>query len=266
MRNKIYYITSWQQAEQIKKMKLLIWTLLLFTNITIAQSNEKFLTDFMFESELKPKNVLVDYNGFDFSEIWTQTENNNVLGIIGKEHQRIKIKLISIKKDQTNPNEYFVFGKSCVKGIICDFTGKINLTEIKEVKELHFGVDDEYSEKGIKSQGVLIANYEFIENQEQKHSGIFKGQLYSKWYLTSENKIEYDNIESIADGYTNNAFIGIWKSNTTDKEKICNWADFRVPNANRDFDIGAGEFSPSEKYFNKGWSDYKPIETEQWWK
>jgi hypothetical protein len=247
-------------------MKLLFWILFLSTNSTIAQSDEKFLTDFIFESELSSENVLYNYNNFDFSEIWTQTENHNILGIIGKDHQRIKIKLVSIKKDKTNPNEYNVFGKSYVNGTICDFNGIITLTEIKEIKELHFGVDDEYSEKGITAQGVLIANYEFTENKEQKQSGIFKGKLYSRWYLSSDNKIEYDNIESIADGYTNNAHIGIWKSNTTDNEKICNWADFRVPKANEDFDLGAGEFSPSEKYFNRGWSDYKPMETEEWWK
>ncbi len=183
--------------EQIKEMKLLIWILLLFTNISIAQSNEKFLTDFLLESELKSENVLDNYSQFDFSKIWELTENNNVLGIIGKEHQRLKIKLISIKKDQNNPNEYLVFGKSCVKGAICDFNGKITLTEIKEVKELHFGVDDEYLDKGIKSQGILIADYEFKENSEQKHSGIFKGILYSKWYLNSKNQIKYDNIEFV---------------------------------------------------------------------
>ena len=247
-------------------MKLLIWTLLLFTNISIAQSNEKFLSDFLLESELKSENVLDNYNQFDFSKIWELTENNNVLGIIGKEHQRLKIKLISIKKNQNNPNEYLVVGKSCVKGTICDFNGKITLTEIKEVKELHFGVDDEYADKGIKSEGILIADYEFKENSEQKHSGIFKGKLYSKWYLNSKNQIEYDNIEFISDGYTNNAFVGIWKSYSTDKEKICNWADYRIPNTNRDFDIGAGEFSPNEKYFDKGWSDYKPMEIDEWWK
>jgi len=213
-------------------MKLLIWTLLLFTNILIAQSNEKFLNDFLLESELKSENALDNYSQFDFSKIWELTENNNVLGIIGKEHQRLKIKLISIKKDQDNPNEYLVFGKSCVKGTICDFNGKITLTEIKEVKELHFGVDDEYADKGIKSQGILIAEYEFNENSEQKHSGIFKGKFYSKWYLNSKNQIEYDNIEFISDGYTNNAFFETWKSYTTDKEKICNLADYRIPNTN----------------------------------
>ncbi len=236
-------------------MKLIIWTFLLFTNILIAQSNEKFLSDFLLESELNSENGLDSYNHFDFSNIWTKTENSNVFGIIGKEHQRIQIKLISIKKNSNNPNEYFVIGKSSVKGTICDFKGIITLTEIKKFKELHFGVDDEYADKGIKSQGILFADYELKENSEQKHSGIFKGKLYSKWYLNSKNQIEYDNIENISDGYTNNAFLGVWKSNANEKEKICNWADFRVPNANQDFDIGAGEFSVSEKYWDKGWLD-----------
>jgi len=52
------YTKRWQQADQIKKKKFLIWTLLRFTNITIAQSNEKFLTDFLLESELNSRPIL----------------------------------------------------------------------------------------------------------------------------------------------------------------------------------------------------------------
>jgi len=236
-------------------MKLLIWTFLLFTSISFAQSSEKFLTDFLLESELKSENFLDNYSHFDFSNIWTETENNSVLGIIGEDHQRIKIKLISVFRISNNPLLYTVYGKSNVKDNVCEFYGQIVIKEIREVKELHFGVDDEYADKGIKSQGILIADYEFFENKGQKHSGIFKGKLYSKWYLNSKDKIEYDNIENISDGYTNNAFVGIWKSYTTEKEKVCNWADYRVPNASQDFDIGAGEFSVSEKYWDKGWLD-----------
>jgi len=237
-------------------MKLFLITFFLITSsFAFGQTDDRFQRSFQLENELKAENLIDNYNSFDFSHIWTQTRNNSVLGIIGKEHQRIQIKLISIKKNANNPNEYLIFGKSCVKGIICDFNGTITLIEIKEVKEFHFGVDDEYADKGIKSQGVLFADYEFKENKEQKHSGIFKGKLYSKWYLNSKKQIEYDNIEFISDGYTNNAFVGIWKSYTIEKEEICNWADYRVPNANQDFDIGAGEFSVSEKYWNKGWLD-----------
>jgi hypothetical protein len=236
-------------------MKLLLWTLLLFTNLSFAQSNEKFFMGFLNESELKSENMLIDFSHLDFTNVWSQSPNEIIFGIIGLEHQRIQIKLLTIKKNRNTPNEYIVTGKSRVKETICEFKGTITLTKIWEVKELHFGVDDEYSDKGIKTQGVLVANYNFIENPEQNHSGIFKGQLYTKWYLNSNNEVVYDDIESISDSYANNAFIGTWKSNSSGKEKLCNWADWRVPNANHDFDIGAGEFSVSEKYWNKGWLD-----------
>ncbi len=58
------YITSWQQAKQINKMKLLIWTFLLFTNILIAQTNEKFQTESLTKelTELSNKNSIVGFS------------------------------------------------------------------------------------------------------------------------------------------------------------------------------------------------------------
>lgn len=75
--------------------------------------------------------------------------------------------------------------------------------------------------------------------------------------------VKYNDIESYRDNYFNNAFVGIWKSNTTGKDKICNWGDYRVPNVNCDFDSGAGELSISQKYLKNGW-DVKP--KQNWWK
>ena len=258
-------------------MKQLTFLFLLLSGFVFAQSDKKFLKEFLAENELKSENLLTKYNHFDFSGIFTQTENYQVFGIIGKEHQRIKVKLISVCKNSAKPNEYNVSGKSNVKGNICDFSGTITLKEIKETKTLHFGVDDEFKEKGIKSQGIVIAEYEFHENQNQKHTGIFKGKLYSKWYLTADNQIKYDDIESMSDGYMNNAFIGTWKGYSNGKKRICNWGDFRVPNANEDFDIGAGEFCPDIKFENKGWANFrkawidgdekaKAEEIKEWWK
>jgi hypothetical protein len=236
-------------------MNKLFLIFLIFSNVLSAQNNEEYLTKFLLGDELKLENEIDKYVEYDFSTIWTKTKNVAIYGIIGDEHQRIRIKLISVKKNPINPNEYLVIGKSNVKETICDFSGIIKIAEIREVKEFHFGVDSEFESKGIKSQGILIAKYEFKENKEQIHAGVFAGELYSKWYLDSKNKIKYDDIQSVSDGYSNNAFIGIWKSYNTTKEKVCNWADYRVPNANQDFDIGAGEFGVSEKYWNKGWLD-----------
>jgi len=166
-----------------------------------------------------------------------------------------------------------VEGKSCVKGTICNFEGIILLTEIRTARQ----VNADYAAIEIKSYGVSIATYEFKEKETQEHSGIFKGQLYSKWYVDSKDKLSYDDVLSMADGYSNNAFVGIWKSYASGKEKICNWADGRVPKANPDFDVGIGEFGPSEKYLDKGWRNYqlawlkrdegaRKVEIEEWWR
>jgi hypothetical protein len=236
------------------------------------------MSEILIGDQLITENVIANYVRYNFSELWTQTANHLIVGIIGADYQRIKIKLISVKKSSSAfPNVYFVSGKSMVNKIICNFHGSIKLAKIQKIQKLHFGVDDEYKNSGIKSEGILIAEYEFQENKNQKHSGIFKGQLYSKWYLNSNNQMKCDDILSFADSYMNNAFIGIWKEYSTNKEKICNWADYRVPNINRGFDIGEGTFSPSEKYYDKGWRNYqkawvngdkeaKKEEYKEWWK
>ncbi len=61
--------------------------------------------------------------------------------------------------------------------------------------------------------------------------------------------------ENVLDKYVQSDFSNIWLKTENSNEKVCNWADYRVPNSNKDFDIGVGEFDVSEKYWNKGWLD-----------
>lgn len=96
---------------------------MLLANFLFAQPNDEFLTEFLFGNELKLQNELGKYNQFDFSGLWTKTENYLIFGVIGQDHQRIRMKLISVEKSPINENVYFVYGKSKVKEIICDFKG-----------------------------------------------------------------------------------------------------------------------------------------------
>lgn len=235
--------------------RVIIFALLVIANLTVAQSDTIFLSGFLQGDPLRSENKIEDYKDFDFSKMWSNTPNDNVYGIIGDEHQRLHIKLISINKQSSKPTEYFVQGKSMVKDQLREFSGTIHILEVREVVELHYGVDEEFKDKGIKKQGILIAEYYFEENLNEEKRGIFKGILYSKWYLNKKNKIQYDDIEISSDSYSNNAFIGIWKCLRSEKEKTCNWGDYRVPKANQDFDIGAAEFSVSHKYVDQGWLD-----------
>lgn len=209
----------------------------------------------MNEEKVLPTNKIDEFLKYDFSKLWLETDNNLVYGILGEAYQRILIKLFTIEKNINNPNEYFVYGKSSVKENVCEFVGKITILKIQESKRERFGVDDEFKNLGIKTQGLLTAKYEFFENKSQSHSGYFIGNLETKWFLDKEDKMQYDNINIHSDNYFNNAFVGTWKMYNSKIEKKCHWGDYRVPSVDCGFDVGIGEFNVAEKYWKKGWLD-----------
>lgn len=83
--------------------KILILIILHFVKISIGQSDKQFVLDFLLEDELKSENLIKDYEQYDFSNVWNKTANEFIYGIIGEDHQRIRIKLLSIKKIQIIP-------------------------------------------------------------------------------------------------------------------------------------------------------------------
>lgn len=219
--------------------------------------------DIIEENYVFEKNEIEKYSKYDFSSLWLKTENDLVYGIIGDEYERILMKFIFVERNLNSSNEYLVYGKSSVKSRVCDFVGKITIIKIQELKDQKLGVDEEYKNSEIKNQGLLTAKYEFFENKEQNHSGQFTGILQSEWYLDKDGKIKYNDIDLNADGYFNNAFVGIWKMYNSNIEKVCNWGDYRVPYTKCDFDIGAGELNISEKYNRNGWW---VKQKKEWWK
>ncbi|SHE69073.1 hypothetical protein [Pedobacter caeni] len=233
-------------------MKYKILILLSFFSVAL-RAQTICRTDIMNNEELIPANRIEQFITYNFSNLWLKTDNDLIYGIIGDEHQRILIKILKVTQHPDHPEEYLIKGKSSVKGNVCDFNGKITIQEIRESKRTHFGVDNEFKDKGINTQGLLTAKYEFLEDKSQKHPGTFYGILKTKWYLDKNDKMVYDDINIASDGYFNNAFVGKWKSYQSKAGKRCNWADYRVPDSNCDFDIGTGEFNVSEKYFKNGW-------------
>ncbi|TAL70213.1 MAG: hypothetical protein EPN88_06375 [Bacteroidetes bacterium] len=202
---------------------------------------------------LKPENFIEKYKSYNFSSLFIP--KTEFIGFIGLDYRRIMINFISIKKDSIQTS-YKVVGNSLVLNNKCDFIGTIKVRQIREFKTLHFGVDDMFKDKGIKNQGLLIGDYSFKEKKAQSHSGEFIGVMTIYWYIDKNGVLCYDNIESYSDSYRNNQYIGIWKDYSTKNEKTCNWGEYRIPYSG-DLDIGAGEFSPNKKYYNKGWKPDK---------
>jgi hypothetical protein len=234
--------------------------------------NENLSSTYISSVELKEKFIRYDY-----SKLFTVTDNAMVYGFIGDNFQRIRIKIISITKNPSLPDTYNVYGKSMVKNNIDEFRGTIKITNIRKYKQTSYGVDNELKGKGIKGQYLLIGNYNLAEAATQEHAGIFKGTFSTGFYPDKNNIVHYDDIDKNADGYSNNQFVGQWGSHNNKLVKRCNWGDYRIPNS-QGFDIGAGEFSPNDKYLSAGWQTLrdayrtsaisakaKQIENAKWW-
>jgi len=202
-------------------------------------------------SEVELKRQLSKY---DFSTLFTCTDNSVIYGFIGNNYQRIRIKIISVTKDSLIPNTYKVYGKSMVKNNVDEFTGSIIISTISKQKVMSYGVDNEYKNKGFKGEFVISGNYSLSENPKQNHAGIFNGTFRTGFYLDKRNEIHYDDINNYSDGYMNNLFTGKWTDYKTRLSKTCNWGDYRIPNSGN-FDGGAGEFSPMTNDTSLGWQN-----------
>ena len=204
-------------------------------------------------NQLRPENELDGFH-YDFSTLLVP--RREFLGFIGDDYKRLYMFFSSITRSSENKDLYNVKGVSVVGNNRCKFEGTIKLRQIRQFKTFHYGVDDEHKDDGIKAEGLLIADYEFMEDSNDSHSGIFSGVMTNYWYLDRHDVLKYDNIEWFSDRYRNNQFIGKWTQYKSKISKICNWGERRIPFSG-DLDIGAGEFSPNPKYNNSGWADYK---------
>jgi len=255
----------------MKRITVLFIIVLLFGSFAGAQEYTKV----NFIEEIKKYDLSIlwspdimmlteDEEGEGFSEF----ARPEPIGFIGDDLQRFYIHFVSVVQNNDNPFEYLVYGKTKVKDNICDFQGIITVKEAAMYRET---LDNEHSE------GSVWGDYLFYEDKKQKGTGFFKGKLITDFALDKDDKLHYNALWLISDGYCNNLFEGTWVSYTNSSVKKCNWGDFRIPD-NMDLDRGAGEFYPAEKYYSKGWENYqylfdntpegekaRSLEKVKWW-
>lgn len=234
-------------------MKHKILFLLLYSSFNLC-AQTLCRTDIMNGEKVISTNHLMEFEKYDFSSLWLKTESRLIYGVIGKNNHRIQVKILTVTKNKKNPMLYSITGKTCVKDNICNFSGTIEILKIQKSNRTNFGTDNEFKGNS-RGQGLLIAKYLFVEDKNQKYTGVFEGELKTKWYIRQGGQVAYDDINSHSDGYFNNAYVGTWKMYNSKLTKKCNWGDYGVPNVGCDFDIGTSEFRVSEKYWKNGWLD-----------
>ncbi|MDR2152510.1 MAG: hypothetical protein LBO72_06800 [Helicobacteraceae bacterium] len=202
--------------------------------------------------ELAPMNV-DELSRYDFASIFGEQDGFGCyLAYIGDNFQRLHIVFDEIAK--IAPLKYAAKGQTMVKGNYNDFGGEITIDKAYRYKEFSEGLDGEMIGK-IADQGVIFAKVTLRENDKQKGSGVFKGDLMTTWYIDADKTLRYDDIDSHSDNYANNQFLGVWTSYKTSAQKRVAWGQARIPQS-RGFDIGAGDFSVDRKYLKNGWNEH----------
>jgi hypothetical protein len=189
------------------------------------------------------------------------------IGFIDTIYHRFYIHFTTVTKNTKNPYEYNVIGKTRVKNNICNFEGTIKIIESA------IGRYDDFPKY---KRGIVTCKVLLYEDKNQASSGFIKGELTTQFIIDEKGKLKYDALMLIADSYSNNDFKGTWTSYKTNKTKVCNWGDYRIPSSSN-LDIGAGEFVPADKYLQNGWQTYRDAytnnnklalieEKKKWWK
>ena len=190
------------------------------------------------------------FDKFDFSGILADSRTK-FLGYIGADYHRLHINFSNVKK--ASHTKYIVSGEYKISAEARPFNGEIQITKIRKYTNLNYGVDD-FMKGKINAQGIALASY-FLKGDGDFQA---KGQMLMKWYIDSDKRLAYDDISEDEDMYANDLFCGECKVGKA-QIKPCAWGHYRIPNSG-DLDIGAGEFSPSQKYINNGWSDFNKDE------
>lgn len=253
---------------------LRLTTILLFPVLLLGKTyaQDTTTTDFFDRVKNYDLSKVLTADSFLDEESKDKIERTEILGFIGDDFQRFYIHFVSIIQNPTNPYEYLVYGKSKVKETICSFQGTIAIRQAK----LYTSVDIP-----TYKQGFAICDVVLYEDKKQTSTGFFKGQLKSEFLIDDKKQFRYDAISFMADGYSNNQFIGNWTSYKTTASKKCHWGDYRIPQCG-DLDIGAGEFSANDNYLKNGWTNYRLAwatypettevkqarekEKEEWWR
>jgi len=231
--------------------------------------------------QLTAKDYYSTVSNYNFSKLWSSdsivTQEDGVkivfpepLGYIGENFQRFYIHYTSVLKNKTNPYVYNVTGKTKVKNTISKFKGTIEILNAK----LSNNTDDKRYKRGF-----ITCKIAFYEDSTENSSGTIIGKLKTNFCIDKQNRINYDTINLIEDGYSNNQCEAFWTSYKTRKSKKCNWGDFRIPDS-KDLDIGAGYIVINNKFMKFGWQTFvdpnSPLQDQakkdlllqgtKWWK
>lgn len=122
----------------------------------------------------------------NISSVW-MNNSQPYLGTISSEKMPMKVRFTISEQDKKNDQEYFLSGFTLVENTNTKFEGKLKITKYKAGKK----------------RNTVFGEYELVEENKGKHSGILKGKfVYTFLWNKKTEKIEQQFLQ----------FFGNWNS------------------------------------------------------
>lgn len=131
-------------------------------------------------TETKPAEKLSQYTHYDFGPLWARTDNEVVMGFIGPNCQRLRVKILTVRRDTADGTRYYLTGKTHVAGHLGGFSGTLVLRQVRELRQLSPITEAAPAAalqafRSARREGFILADYELREKPGQPKAGTFQG-------------------------------------------------------------------------------------------
>ncbi len=193
--------------------------------------------------------ITISKNTINIGEIIKSVKSQYILGFIGKNYQRLRIHLSKIESISSNHHLYYVLGKTKVKSNICDFKGYLKIERIFIAKDSTNSYEPNHYDR------IIFGKYEFLETQDNNHSGIFRGEF--SLVLNQKRNGTFIFASGIYHDHHTLDFVGTWQKYGTNKAIISCWG-IEIPPGQNQFLLAWENDSTviNEKYLHQGWYSY----------
>lgn len=174
------------------------------------------------------------------------------VGYVGDMKHRLFIVYETVEQDTQNPTRYRIKGYAKINDSNRPFEGTLNVKEVRQLEQMHYGPQDKMRLSGMQAQGFILAEYTLDEQPRSQDFGQYIGTMKLNWYSDKDGVLRYDDIESASPSYINNLHEGLWVDYETRSGIPALWSDGDIPRPGQ-LETSIQQSAPLRQFDDKGW-------------
>jgi len=191
-------------------------------------------------------------------------------GFFGAAHRRIEVVFTDVRRDENQPDIYYLRGKNRYKGTITPFAGTLTIVKVVEQPKLTrtdmAGAEDDPQNEPYAY--TAVGRFVLREDSSRQQSGVFRGEAALDWAVIAGKLQQYTQTSRTLTQGGNFKFEGTWTQYGATEAKPVVWVEniFGFDQSRhilKDFVFGERDPEFNPKYAKLGWNEYWT--NDEWW-